>query len=286
MKRIKSWAAALFLLIFLLASLFAGRNWVRQSVQNQAVVYNSRLNPTIMIPGSAASNTRFNNLILILNSKSTPHSVLRVRVNTNDTITYSGRIKANDQQPYIVIAFQNNRDGYETIKRQARWLDLAMRALQKQYHFNHFNAFGHSNGGLDWTIYLENYFNSQKNTVGTLMTVGSPYNFSESSPNDRTQMLTDLINRRHHLPSSLFVYSIAGTETYKDDGIVPIESVLAGRYIFQNVVRSYTQITVSGSDSQHADLPTNPQIVELIQRNILDFPISPLPSTNNNSGNN
>ncbi|MFT8470293.1 MAG: alpha/beta hydrolase [Oenococcus sp.] len=285
MKKIKNVSAGLFLLLFSLASLFVGRNWVRQSIQNQAVVYNSRLNPTIMIPGSAASNMRFNNLILILNSKSTPHSLLRVRVNTNNTITYSGRIKANDQQPYIVIGFQNNSDGYETIKRQARWLNLAMQALQKRYHFNHFNAFGHSNGGLDWTIYLENYFNSKKNTVGTLMTVGSPYNFSESSPNDRTQLLTDLIKRRHHLPPSLVVYSIAGTETYKDDGIVPIESVLAGRYIFQNVVHSYTQITVSGADSQHSDLPTNPQIIELIQRRILDFPISPLPNTNNGGTN-
>ncbi|WP_146627004.1 alpha/beta hydrolase, partial [Oenococcus oeni] len=35
-------------------------------------------------------------------------------------------------------------------------------------------------------------------------------------------------------------------------------------------VHSYTQITVSGNDSEHSDLPTNPQIVQLIQRDILD----------------
>ncbi|WP_134992300.1 alpha/beta hydrolase, partial [Oenococcus oeni] len=63
---------------------------------------------------------------------------------------------------------------------------------------------------------------------------------------------------------------IAGTETYNDDGIVPIESVLLGKYVFQKNVHSYTQITVSGNDSEHSDLPTNPQIVQLIQRDILD----------------
>ncbi len=51
------------------------------------------------------------------------------------------------------------------------------------------------------------------------------------------------------------MYSIAGTEDYTDDGIVPVQSVLAGKYIFQKHVKSYTQITVSGDDAQHSSLP-------------------------------
>ncbi|AZZ61056.1 alpha/beta hydrolase [Oenococcus sp. UCMA 16435] len=270
MKRVKNIILIGLLLLGIFASLFSGEKWVKANVKNQAIVYNSQLNPTIMIPGSSANNHRFDNLVSTLNRQSTAHSLLRVQVNENNSITYSGRICANDNQPYIVIGFQNNSDGYANIKRQAKWLEVAMKFLQKRYHFNHFNAFGHSNGGLDWTIYLEKYFNQKSSTIGTLMTVGSPFNFSEKSESNRTQMLTDLIKGRGKLPRNMTVYSIAGTETYNDDGIVPIESVLSGKYVFQKNVHSYTQITVSGNDSEHSDLPTNPQIVQLIQRDILN----------------
>ncbi|MHA5094504.1 alpha/beta hydrolase [Oenococcus oeni] len=270
MRIIKNIILISLLFAIILVSLFFGEKWVRTNVKNQAIVYNSQLNPMVMIPGSSANNHRFDNLVAILNRQSTTHSLLRVQVNEDNSISYSGRIRPNDSQPYIVIGFQNNSDGYANIKRQAKWLEIAMKFLQKRYHFNHFNAFGHSNGGLDWTIYLEKYFNQKSSTIGTLMTVGSPFNFSEKSESNRTQMLTDLIKNRSKLPRDMTVYSIAGTETYNDDGIVPIESVLLGKYVFQKNVHSYTQITVSGNDSEHSDLPTNPQIVQLIQRDILD----------------
>ncbi len=68
-------------------------------------------------------------------------------------------------------------------------------------------------------------------------------------------MLKDFIEKNTKLPSNLVMYSIAGTEDYTDDGIVPVQSVLAGKYIFQKHVKSYTQITVSGDDAQHSSLP-------------------------------
>ena len=43
-----------------------------------------------------------------------------------------------------------------------------------------------------------------------------------------------------------------------------IESVEAGKYIFQNQVAHYTQITVSGDEAGHSSLPQNRQIVNLI----------------------
>lgn len=269
MKLFRNAAGLALLFLLLVLSLIQGQKWVKTSVDKQITIYNSRLDPTIMVPGSSATNTRFDAMIGILNQQGDAHSLLRVQVNEDNSITYSGRLAANDNQPYIVIAFQNNSDGYSNIKRQAKWLDIALKALEKRYQFNHFNALGHSNGGLDWTIYLEKYFNQKKSNIGTLLTIGSPYNFAETSTSNRTQMLADLIKNRQQLPSNLTVYSVAGTETYNDDGIVPIESVIAGKYVFQKIVRSYTQIIVSGDDSDHSDLPTNSQIISLIRRNIL-----------------
>lgn len=97
------------------------------------------------------------------------------------------------------------------------------------------------------------------------MTIGTPYNFAEPS-NRRTQMLSDFIKSRKNLPSNLTMYSIAGSENYVEDGLVPLSSVLAGKYIYQGVVKHYTQITVTGKSA----LPQNNEVLSLIRRYILN----------------
>ena len=45
-------------------------------------------------------------------------------------------------------------------------------------------------------------------------------------------------------------------------------SVSAGKYIYQNQAASYTEITVTGEDAQHSDLPTNDEVVALVKEHI------------------
>ncbi len=111
--------------------------------------------------------------------------------------------------------------------------------------------------------------------MNKLMTIGTPYNLEESNPHNRTQMLADLIKARKQLPKNLTVYSLAGTQTYDGDGIVPLASVECGKYIFQNQVKHYTQITVSGDDASHSDLPQNQEIEGYIQQYMLAKPNQP-----------
>ena len=108
--------------------------------------------------------------------------------------------------------------------------------MTKKYQFNNFKAVGHSNGGLIYTAFLEDYFNRDDITVKKLMTIGSPYNFSETSITHKSQMLTDFIKKRKNIPTNLSMYSIAGTENFENDGIVPARSVEAGKYIYQGQV--------------------------------------------------
>jgi uncharacterized alpha/beta hydrolase family protein len=213
------------------------------------------MSPIILIPGSSVSVNRFDSLLTKLNTKSQRHDILKVWVTKDGKLVYSGKIRSSDEQPFIVVGFQNNADGYDNIKKQAKWLNTALIDLQDRYHFHNFQGIGHSNGGLIWTRYLENYYSSDSFNMATLMTLGTPFNFSESSSQRRTVMLKDFIEKNTKLPSNLVMYSIAGTEDYTDDGIVPVQSVLAGKYIFQKHVKSYTQITVSGDDAQHSSLP-------------------------------
>ncbi|GMA70139.1 acyltransferase [Leuconostoc litchii] len=259
----------IFSFILLIIIGIFGQNWVTNTRTTQSKIQTSHMSPIILIPGSSASVNRFDNLLTKLNVHNQHHDILKVQVKKNNQLVYSGKIRSNDDQPFIIIGFENNADGYNNIKKQSKWLDIAMADLQDRYHFRNFQGIGHSNGGLIWTRYLENYYDADNLNMTTLMTLGTPFNFSESSSQRRTVMLKDYIEKSSNLPSSLIMYSIAGTEDYTDDGIVPVQSVLAGKYIFQKRVKSYTQITVSGDDAQHSSLPENKEVMRLIQEHIL-----------------
>jgi len=245
--------------------------WTKKNVSTLAGRYNSPMSPIIMIPGSSASANRFDDLVKTINSRyGEHHSLLKLTVHTNDTITYTGSIRANDTRPFIVVGFQNNDDGYANIKKQAVWFNLAFNKLKQRYRFNNFNAFGHSNGGLIWTLFLENNFDDSTITMNKLMTVGTPYNFEEKSTSNHTQMLNDLIKKRDKIPTNLNYSSIAGTQLYTDDGIVPLGSVDAGKYIYEGHIKHYTLITLTGDKAQHSDMIASNQFINLFYQDILN----------------
>lgn len=266
-------------IIILVLLTFVSYCWSRKSVSVLEKRQQSQMSPVIMIPGSSASVNRFDTLVSKINQRDRQnHSLLKVKVYNNGKITYSGQIRQGDNEPFIVVGFENNHDGYSNIKKQARMFNTAFNQLKAQYNFNNFKGIGHSNGGLIYTYFLEHYFNERQIRIKKLMTIGTPYNFAEPSSR-RTQMLTDFIKNRQNLPSNLTMYSIAGSENYVEDGLVPLSSVLAGKYIYQGVVKHYTQITVTGRLAQHSALPQNQEVLSLIRRYILNqHPQRPRPN--------
>ncbi len=269
MKKRLKWIYGLLVALVLVGMTFLGKSYINQLTAHKAKIYNSQMTPTILVPGSDATQERFNELISDLNSREKNHSVLKLTVKKDSRITYSGKVNNKDRQPFIVIAFENNQDGYANIKKQAEWLDLAMVSLQEKYKFKRFNAIGHSNGGLNWTIFLEKYYDSDDFDMQNLLTVGTPYNFEETNVSNKTQMLKDLTAAKDKIPASLTVFNLAGTESYDGDKIVPFASVETGKYIFQKTAKHYTQVTVSGDEAGHSDLPSNPEVIQYIAEKII-----------------
>ncbi|MDT9618636.1 alpha/beta hydrolase [Lactobacillus jensenii] len=272
MRLNKDYCWILSALIVVIATAIPTIIWVNSANKIRAQRHNSQVSPVIMVPGSSATTERFNQLVKLLNQKTDrKHSLLKVNVGTDGSLTYSGSISKQDQEPIIVVGFKNNHDGYSNIKKQAKWLNIAFNALSKQYKFNNFKAFGHSNGGLIWTYWLEHYYSEYSSIINikVLMTLGSPYNFSESNIKNKTQMLTDFIKYKSKIPKSLTVYSISGGENYESDGLIPENSVEAAKYVFQKQVAHFTAMTVTGLDAQHSSLPQNKQVVELIKQYVL-----------------
>lgn len=256
--------------LFLIGLAVRSYSWTRKNVQKIEKFYNSKLSPIIMIPGSSATENRFDGLVTKLNQdrQGTKHSLLKVKVWNDGTITYSGSIDAKDNEPIIVIGFENNKDGYSNIKKQAKMVNQAFEALQEKYNFNNFKGLAHSNGGLIYTAFIENYLGEYDVDLKNLMTIGTPYNFTETNIKNKSEMLADFIKNREAIPTTLHMYSVAGTITYDSDELVPDASVSAGKYIYQNQAASYTEITVTGEDAQHSDLPTNDEVVALIKQHI------------------
>ena len=258
--------------IFIIALAIPSYSWTKKNVKAIEAFHNSRVSPIIMIPGSSATENRFDSLVTKLNKKrnSKKHSLLKVKVWNSGSITYSGSISANDNEPIIVVGFENNKDGYSNIKKQAKMFNAAFKDLQSKYNFNNFKGLGHSNGGLIYTAFIENYLGDYDVDLKRLMTIGTPYNFAESNINNKSQMLADFIANRENIPTTLSMYSVAGTITYDSDELVPDASVSAGKYIYQGQAAHYTETTVTGEDAQHSDLPTNDEVVALIKQHIED----------------
>lgn len=282
MFKSRNWKLIVIALTIIILLAIPGYSWMKKTNKEHAERQRSQLSPLIMVPGSSATVNRFNELVDLLN-ENTPykHSLLKVEISEDGTLTYSGSIKKGDDGPFIVVGFQNNHDGYSNIKKQSGWLDDAFYEIAKTYKFNNFKAFGHSNGGLIWTYWLEHYYANYADsiTIKRLMTLGTPYNFAEASVSHPTQMFSSFVKHRKKIPKNLLVYSVAGTETYNSDGLVPEGSVDAGKYIFQKQVAHYTSMTVTGKDAQHSSLPQNKQIVRLIEEYLLDTDMGTTPAT-------
>mgnify|MGYP002274854412 CR=1 FL=1 len=197
------------------------------------------IRPIIFVPGSSASIQRFNGTIRMLHRFSRKkQSLLKIKVNKDDSIEMEGRLNTKEPNPIIVIGFENNRDGYSNIKQQIESLKIALTYLLDHYHFTEFKAVGHSNGGLVLTGLLESGFLEKKKvTVTKLAIIGSPYLFNQEMYDD-------------------FIGSFAG----KSDGIVPLSSAQAANSIFDN--QTYTEVNLNGRKAHHSALPTNPDLVK------------------------
>lgn len=49
------------------------------------------------------------------------------------------------------------------------------------------------------------------------MTIGTPYNFTETNIKNKSEMLADFIKGKEAIPTTLHMYSVAGTITYDSD---------------------------------------------------------------------
>lgn len=226
------------------------------------------IQPIIMIPGSSATENRFNRMVKKLNRNQHPHhSLVRIKVWNDGRMTYRGHLKLKDRNPIFVVGFQNNCDGYKNIKKQAAMFNAAITVLREKYAFTSFKGLGHSNGGLVYTAFLQQYLTEHANLeLEKLITIGSPYNLNKKEISDRVPMLDDFVANQEKLPKKLQHLSILGIFFRDGDGIVHRSSVEAGSLIYKGKIASHREVVITGKAAHHSSLPQNEQVISLIQQ--------------------
>lgn len=194
--------------------------------------------PLILIPGTDANGNRFDSFMNELMKQVGKKDILKINVKTDGT---------------------------------TEWTDIAMKKAHQLYSFDFYNALGHSNGGLVWTIYLEKMTQKSTSQMKNLITLGIPYNYLDSNANPypnsssltETDMLRRMINKKGKIPHSLRMISIAGNYKNNGDGVVPLTSALSSSKIYNNI-SSYHEKIFDGINTQHNQLTENEEIIEYV----------------------
>ena len=144
--------------------------------------------------------------------------------------------------------------------------NAAITVLQEKYSFNSFKGLGHSNGGLVYTVFLQQYLANHSGLgMEKLLTIGSPYNLNKKNLNHRVAMLDDFVANQGKLPKNLQHLSILGIFFRDGDGIVHRSSVEAGSLIYKGKIASHREVVITGKTAHHSSLPQNDQVIDLIR---------------------
>lgn len=224
--------------------------------------------PLLLVPGTGGKISRFDKLIALLEEKQ-PVAVLKITVQEDDTLLVSGSLAIDNTRPVVVIAFSDASEA--AVPKQAHWFRKALMYLEEHFQVRAYDYFGHSNGGLVITEYLENVCLSIDPQVRFLLLTGTPFDgvrqqtvsqAANQLQQNPSESLKNYLVKQSRLPSNLDVVLVAGEKNDSNsDGIVPVISVAAGLQLYAEA-NSCRFVLVKGVG--HSQLVTHETVVHLI----------------------
>ena len=262
------------LFVILLGLLFIFPSLFNKNLSNINYSSTKKGLPLILIPGTSSDEDRFDYFIHNIMKDTGGSDVLKIEVQKDGSLKWKSSLKKNSHNPLIVISFYDSSE--KGVDKQAEWTETAMKKAHQLYSFDSYNALGHSNGGLVWTIYLEKIAQKSTSQMKTLITLGTPYNYLDSNANPypnsssltETDMLRRMINKKGKIPHSLRMISLAGNYKNNGDGVVPLSSALSSSKIYKNQAKSYGEKIFYGANARHGKLIENDQIIDYISDKI------------------
>lgn len=227
--------------------------------------------PTVLLldPKLTASQSR--QLIATMQRNNGSQALATCTVTKNDTVRIQTQLQPSDNRPYLKLQIPQTTNDQQ----QAHWIKIALADAQAKLHFTRFNLVCYGTGGLVATNYLEN--TTAKLSPTHLITIATPFNGTSLTANEQssdrvpvknqTRRLKQLIANRRAINAHVKVLLIAGNAKGKSkgDGVVPIQSALAGQSIFQPVVNKYQDHVIHTWHATHVGILESWQLGDTIQ---------------------
>lgn len=270
-----------------------GAVWAFSSYQQQSQTsknYVMSTTPTIFMHGWSSNLTAEQSFIKVGTEQNIVTEEMIIHVTRDNKLQVQGRLTGNNDNPVILVQFDNNRVGEI---RYAQGLRRIVSYLKDKYNIKDFNAVGHSMGAYAW-VYYGMHWGADPNLprLNKMVVLAGPYNgildkghanqpkngalagLWDDTPHENSldkngcpkiihEEYNTLLARKNNFPINTQVLNIYGDlkDGTSSDGLVTVQSTRALRYLVSDRARSYQEFEVTGEGGQHSRLHINNPVV-------------------------
>ena len=219
--------------------------------------------PTLFVHGYGGGYGSEKNMISDLSQHAGFRQVLKYTIDRHGNLSVTGHWQPDVKHPLIAVVFNDGRPN-------DTYLSPILSRIKTDYKIKAFNAVGHSGGATAWLNWAVTADKAKMPELQRLVTIAGPFNGfrgmpektdvaaikldSDGRPDTMVDFYKYLADNKEHFPKNIDVLNIFGDTGKGSDGVVPVNSARALRYIVEENAKSYTEQEVKNSKSQHSKL--------------------------------
>lgn len=228
--------------------------------------------PTLFIHGYSGGPASFGKMLGRFQQADISQQELTVTVAPDGSVTSSGSLSGNADNPTIQVLFTDNKNNEWN---QTEWIKNVLLFFKETYDVTSVDLVGHSMGGVSGLRYLLTYGGEQDlPAIDHFVAIGAPFNdFLENAdqtiedelatgPVEKADRYQDYQQMIGNLPTNTQILLIAGQLSPEDlsDGTVPLTSAVAVYSLLKAQGNPLKLEIVEGKNAQHSQLHENPQV--------------------------
>lgn len=238
--------------------------------------------PTFFVHGFRGGN--YTTQEMVKSAQIVTHSpvFLRATVDWNSKIHYSG-YWSTAKYPLVQLVFKDRWIPTNTIE---RWVNQIINDLSQRYHFQTYNAVGHSLGAVALVNFLINSCKRPLPPINRLVLIAGPFdgvvalgdlpNINPLAANGKPAFMTPrylwTYLNRSKFPATAHVLNVYGNinDSSNTDKYVSVSSARSIKYILQTQVQEFSEYRATGSSGEHSKMHDDSQVLK--QMNQFLFP--------------
>ncbi|NVY96465.1 alpha/beta hydrolase [Lactobacillus sp. DCY120] len=247
-----------------------------------SVTNSSEQVPTFYVHGFRGGNYTTQKMVSSAQEMTQTPVFLRATVDWRSKIHYSG-YWSTAKNPIIQLVFKDRWIPSSTIE---RWFNQILTDLNQRYHFQSYNAVGHSLGAKALVNFLIHNPGHTLPPINRLVLVAGPFdglvflgdlpNINPLAADGRPAFMTPnymwTYLNRSRFPAHTKVLNIYGNveDSSNTDKYVSVSSARSIKYILQAQVQEFREYNARGQSGEHSQLHDDVSILKMINQFIYD----------------